>query len=68
MREEPEKIESPAQDEAQLDGLLYGLGFEATHERRSDRLDFRDCHVASVRDAVVKAYELGRRARARGGR
>lgn len=35
------------------------LGFETLQARRSDRLDFRDCSVWSVRAALVEAYEEG---------
>ncbi|MDR7335844.1 DUF6900 domain-containing protein [Roseateles asaccharophilus] len=35
------------------------LGFLVLHARNSDRLDFRDCSVWSVRDALIEAYEEG---------
>jgi hypothetical protein len=35
------------------------LGFETLQTRRSDRLDFRDCSVWSIRAALVEAYEEG---------
>lgn len=35
------------------------LGFPVLHARNSDSLDFRDCSVWSVRDALIEAYEEG---------
>jgi hypothetical protein len=36
------------------------LGIETLRERKSDRLDFHDCGVLSIRAALVAAYEAGR--------
>lgn len=35
------------------------LGFPVLHARNSDSLDFRECSVWSVRDALIEAYEEG---------
>ena len=39
------------------------LGIETLQERKRDCLDFHDLHVAQIKDALVRAYELGREAR-----
>ena len=39
--------------------------FVKTLETRfSDSLDFYDCHVASIKDALIAAYEAGKKAAA----
>jgi hypothetical protein len=35
------------------------LGFTTLETRHSDSLDFRDCSVGGVRDALIEAYEEG---------
>lgn len=39
------------------------LGIETLVERKSDRLDFHDVGVLSIKDALEAAYEAGRKAR-----
>ncbi|GIW86358.1 MAG: hypothetical protein KatS3mg108_0682 [Isosphaeraceae bacterium] len=51
----------------QLDSLLTGiarkhLGIPTLETRRSDRLDFHDVAVWSVRDALQAAYDAGAQA------
>lgn len=36
------------------------LGFDTIEERKSDRLDFREVSCWSVKDALIRMYELGR--------
>lgn len=36
------------------------LGIETLEDRHSDRLDFYDLHVASIRQALVEAFEAGK--------
>ena len=43
-----------------IHALILGLGFESGEERRSDRLDFRDVHLASLRAALEAAYAAGK--------
>jgi len=38
------------------------LGIETLQERKRDRLDFHDLHVATIKRALVRAYEMGREA------
>lgn len=38
------------------------LGFKTLETRNMDSLDFRDCAVWSVREALEQAYDAGRRA------
>lgn len=40
------------------------LGFETLETRRSDSLDFRDCAVWCVQEALRRAYELGKASQA----
>lgn len=35
------------------------LGFKTLETRNMDRLDFRDCHVENVKQALQAAYEAG---------
>lgn len=39
------------------------LGIETLTERRSDRLDFHDVGLVQFREALERAYRLGRRTR-----
>jgi hypothetical protein len=45
--------------ETTIDALIRSLGFEATEERRSDRLDFHEVHVAALREALDAAWAAG---------
>lgn len=47
------------QPQATIDELIRSLGFEETATRNSDRLDFHEVHVASLREALEKAYAAG---------
>jgi hypothetical protein len=48
-----------ASPEATVDALIRSLGFEATEERQSDRLDFHEVHVTALRSALEKAWAAG---------
>jgi hypothetical protein len=46
---------------AQIERIaLQELGLETLKERKSDRLDFHDVFVTSVRAALMAAYQAGR--------
>ena len=38
------------------------LNIEILEERGLDDLDFHDCHVTAIRDALAFAFETGKRA------
>jgi hypothetical protein len=52
---------APTAPNALIEQLIRELGFETSEVRNVDSLDFRDCHVAAVRDALLAAYEAGRK-------
>jgi hypothetical protein len=35
------------------------LGFETLEDRRSDRLDCRDCKASCVKEALLEAFKAG---------
>ena len=51
-----EKAEAMA---AALEQARHTLGLREFDERKSDRLDFYDLHVITLRDAVTAAFEAG---------
>lgn len=52
-----EKLKS--KEQCISDILLKDLQFESTEVRNSDRLDFKEVFVATVKQALEKAYEKG---------
>jgi len=51
-----------ARDNAINDIAREALGLETLETRRSDSLDFHDTAVWTLKDALERAYEAGRRA------
>ena len=47
---------------SELRQIAERLGFPTLETRGSDRLDFREVAVWTVRDALQRAYEAGQRA------
>ncbi len=58
-RQEQQIIEKIAKDELLIDTL---------ETRYSDSLDFHDCCVASIKDALTAAFEAGRKAGRKAGK
>ncbi len=58
MTKKTTKASNPGKDQM-IEELMTRLGFEVTYARGRDALDFKDCSVIGIREALEKAYEAG---------